>query len=109
MGLVKICYSQNFLHQKFYQTSKTKYIIYSPRKHMYMPSKYNISYAVFTFSSHLGKYIESSAFLKLLSNICFRWYQKISNIKTCESVFSVEMNNNLPYVKKAMESSVPLI
>ena len=108
MGSVKVCYRQYVLHQKFYQTPQTKYIIYSLRKFMCTPSKCNIS-SFFTFSSHLGKSIKSSAVLKLLSNICFRLYQKISNIKICKNICFVDMNSNLPYLKKALESSLPVI
>ena len=32
-----------------------------------------------------------------MSNICFRWYRKISNIKTCENVCFDDINKNLPY------------
>ena len=108
MDPVKVCYRKYFLHQKFYQTPKTKYIVYSPRKLMCTPSKWSIS-SFFTFSSHLGKSVKSSAVLKLFSNISFRWYQEMSNIKTCKNICFVEMNNNLSCLKKALESSLPLI
>ena len=68
MGPVKVCYRQYFLHQKFYQTPKTKYIDYSSRELMCTPSKCSIS-SFFTFSRHLGKSIKNWALLKLLSNI----------------------------------------
>ena len=35
MRLLKVRYRQYFLHQKFYKTPKTKYIIFSPRKLMH--------------------------------------------------------------------------
>ena len=108
MDPVKVCYRKYFLHQKFYQTPKTKYIVYSPTKLMCTPSKCSIS-SFFTFSSHLWKSIKSSTVLKLFSNISFRWYQEISNIKTCKNICFVDMKNNLPYLKKALESSLPLI
>ena len=75
---------------------------------MCTPSKCNIS-SFFTFSSHLGKSIKSSAVLKLLSNIRFRLYQKISNIKTCKKICFVDINSNLPNLKKALENSLPVI
>ena len=107
MGPVKVCYRQYFWHQKFYQTPKTKYIIYSPRKLMCTSSNCNIS-SFFTFSNHLGKSIKSPAVLKL-SNICFRLCQKNSNIKTCKNICFVDMNSNLPYLKKTLENSLPVI
>ena len=93
MGLVKVRYRQYFLHQKFYKTPKTKYIILSQENSCIMLSKRSF----FTFSSHAGKSI--SAFLKL----------RTKDNKICYYVCFVDMNKNLSYLKKALKRSLLLI
>ena len=49
MGLVKVCYRQNVLHQNFYKTPKTKYNIYLRRKLMY--DHQNLVFHLFSISA----------------------------------------------------------
>ena len=49
MGLVKVCYRQNVLHQNFYKTPKTKYNIYLWRKLMY--GHQNLVFHLFSVSA----------------------------------------------------------
>ena len=108
MGLVKVCCRQYFLHQNFYKTPKTKHNIYFRRKVMY--NHQNVVFHLFSLSAAtLENIFENSAFSELLSKIRFRWYQKISNIKTCKNVCFVDMNKNLPYAICKISYDLPCI
>ena len=108
MGLVKVCFRQKFLHQNFYRTPETKYNIYLRRKLMY--DHQNVVFHLFAVSAvTLENIFKVQLSLELLSNIRFRWNQKISNIKTWKNVCFVDINKNLPYAICKIPYDLPCI